>query len=426
MRRCGDWLETYLSRVIPTSESDPRYHLWAGATIISSVLKRNAFLQRNYKLYPNLYVVLVGPPGCGKGAALNPAFEIVKACGIINTLTDRLTVPYIIERVSKGFSSPVPTTPGVQIPGSPPAPGTGMLGIDHAVMILTSELPVLLGDPTELKYWSDLWDSRETQYEYGTRGGGQLLIPKTSFNILAGVTPSGIGESIPPASISGGFTRRIVFIYSHGRHKNIPWPKPPPPTDDLIEDLRHIATHIRGAFEFADESARHAFEKVYLDSKPGDVEEEFISHFKSTKWVHATKFAMALSASRDDSMKITEKNMEKAIEEMDLVEKSLLRVFRCSGASDQANLMELFLGVLYKRGYASRTELSHVLWRHFSGHEDLARIIQLAGDTGYICEVSQGSKQLLRLTHFGETYAESVFGPLPPSNVGGASVGGKP
>lgn len=344
-------------------------------------MKRHVWVQRNYKLYPNQYIVLVGPPGAGKGASLNPITEVAKASGVINILSDRLTVPYIIERVSQGFAGPIQT--GL---------GTGTIALDHSVFIFATELPVLLGNPTELKYLSDLWDSRETEYQYGTRGGGFLKIPVVNFNILSGVTPSGLRESIPPPAISGGFTRRIAFIFATGRAKDIHWPQQPPPMDDLVDDLRYISTNLRGEFSF-EPMAKSLFESVYDSSKPGNTEDEFIAHFRTTRWVHAVKLAMVLSASRSDSMLISKVDMERATAEIDQVEEDLPKVFSRIGEGTIVDLSERILALLDKRGYATKSEIGHALWRYVvRDSEDLTKAILAFVEYGEILEVPLGNK----------------------------------
>ncbi len=318
--------------------------------------------------------------------------EVAKASGVVNILSDRLTVPYIIERVSKGFATPIQTSQG-----------SGLLGLDYSVLIFSTEVPVLLGDPEELKYWSDLWDSRESPYEYGTRGGGLLVIPKTNFNLLCGGTPSNIGMAIPPANVSGGFTRRIVFVYSPARHQDLPWPHMMPPVDDLVEDLQYIATHIRGEFTF-EEKAKPLFESVYMDSKPKDVEEEFIAHFRSTKWVHAVKLSMALSASRGDDRVITLLDLQTAVDEVQHVEDDLPKVFsRFAGSNDQALLGQLILEYIDQKGYASKQEIGKVLWRHIRSIDDLNRLITAMCEFGIIIEVNRGHNFMYKRTGKGLT-----------------------
>ena len=62
----SDWIEDYLvyTKEHPTVET---YRLWCGIAAIGGVLGRNVWVPTSAgKLYPNLYVILVGGPGAGK------------------------------------------------------------------------------------------------------------------------------------------------------------------------------------------------------------------------------------------------------------------------------------------------------------------------------------------------------------------------
>jgi hypothetical protein len=350
-------------------------------------MKRHCWIQRNYKLYPNLYVVLTGPPGTGKGAAINPVLEVAKASGVVNLMTDRLTVPFIIERISKGFSSPV------QNPG-----GGGTFVMDNSVLIATTELPVLLDNVKELKYLSDLWDSRETGYQYGTRGGGHLIIDKPNTHILGGVTPAGIAECLPQQSISSGFTSRIIFVYNEMRAKDIEWPTTPPPAQEIIEDLRHIAANVRGEFVFADE-AKSLFEETYRASRADPDDEEFMSGFKSRMWVHIAKMSMIISAARTDDRIISKDDLMRAKKEVENVLKTMPTVFGRVGVGDLITAAQKVLSYIEKRGYASRGEITKALWRYFphGAREDLTTILATFLDAGILIEVSQGGKIIYKV-----------------------------
>ncbi|MDO8700367.1 MAG: hypothetical protein Q7J56_01795 [Deltaproteobacteria bacterium] len=313
--------------------------------------------------------------------------ELAKASGVINMITDRLTVPFIIERMSKGFASPVTS-----------ASGSSTFSIDNSALVSTTELPVLLGNPDELKYLSDLWDCRENPYQYGTRGGGHLIIDKTNVNILGGATPAGIAECLPPQSISNGFASRIVFVYSETRAKDIEWPDVPPPDQDLVEDLRWIAGNVKGEFKF-EPQARSVFESIYRASKPVPDDEEFTAHFKGRKWVHVAKLAIVHSAARDDSRIISYTDLTRSIQEVEQCEASLGFVFGRVGTFDLVTAADKVLVYLDKKGYASRGELVKALWRYFpKGGEDLTRILATFIDAGLIIEFVKASKTLYKLT----------------------------
>src|SRR6266404_9563457 len=124
----GDFITEYIRNVMPATESPEKFHWWSAATIISSTLKRSTWVDRvNWKLYPNLYVVLVGRPGIGKGAAMNPVIAMLKEAGTSNILSDRITMEYVLEKLSKGF-------PKVSATGPPTAP-TVKLGTESAATI---------------------------------------------------------------------------------------------------------------------------------------------------------------------------------------------------------------------------------------------------------------------------------------------------
>ena len=48
------------------------YNEWGAILAISSVLGQKCWIERGYyRIYPNLYVMLIGKPGTGKGTAAN-------------------------------------------------------------------------------------------------------------------------------------------------------------------------------------------------------------------------------------------------------------------------------------------------------------------------------------------------------------------
>lgn len=203
MRRLtGSWINSYIRDIEKTSESPTRYHLWSAITIIGGTLKRHVWLQRGKrKLFPNLYTVLVGPPGVGKGGAIIPALDILQTAGTANLLTDRVTIQWCLEQVAKGFGS-------AQMSG-----GAVSIGHDASCFISAPELQVFLraSDDSLLSSMNDLWDCRDGPSDYGTRSKGCFKIEKPCPTLIGGITPGQLSECLPSKSIAGGFTRRFMF-----------------------------------------------------------------------------------------------------------------------------------------------------------------------------------------------------------------------
>ena len=93
-----NWILSYNEAVNQISEAPSHYNIWAAISVVSAVLKDHVYFSRGiYTINPNQYIILVGPPGVGKGTAIHPAFAFPLKLKLINMLTDRVTAPKIIE-----------------------------------------------------------------------------------------------------------------------------------------------------------------------------------------------------------------------------------------------------------------------------------------------------------------------------------------
>jgi hypothetical protein len=351
-----DWITRYIDYVGPVSESPRRYHFWSAATIIAASLKRHAWYEKgNSNIYPNTYTVLVGRPGVGKGQAIIPAVAALDKSGTANILSDRLTMPFILEELSKGFSSTLSS-----------APGAISIGIDHSGLIVADELQVFASTGEDvISNLTALWDSREHAFGYGTRTKGKASIDKPSVSFLAGTTPSWLVRSIPVAAIGGGFTRRVNFVFSKEAHKDKPFPCRNHSNlhDNLVNDLRHIASNIGGCYTLSAE-ARPLYAKCYAGCVVGELEDEATGTYKDSAWVHVIKLAMAVQASMDDSLEISAKAWEIAETEINQIVTDIATVFRGVGLSDLTVAADRLMSYLEVTGYATRKQIQRMMWQY--------------------------------------------------------------
>ncbi len=82
-RKFKNWLKAYIEYT-ENSEAPYLFQFWAGIFSIAAALERNVWAQWDRILYPNFYIVLVGPSGVRKGSAMYPAERILKAADIIS------------------------------------------------------------------------------------------------------------------------------------------------------------------------------------------------------------------------------------------------------------------------------------------------------------------------------------------------------
>jgi hypothetical protein len=376
------WLDEYLSYIESATESPRKFHWWSAVTVLSSALKRHVWVDRKtFKLYPNLYTVLVARPGLGKGAAINPAIGILKESGVTNMLSDRITMEYVLEKLSKGF----PAYAGA-------VQGKIKIGTDACVLVVSTELSVFItASQFTITALTDLWDSKEGIYGYGTRGKGEFNIDSPCVSLLGGSAQEWLVKSVPSDAVGGGFTRRVNFVLATKKERKIPWPSMNhfKIRADLIEDLREISL-IRGEFGIAP-NARPVFEAIYDASEADEFDDEATAGYKISRWANVLKVATCISVARGDTNEISKKDLEEAIEKTEEVANDIPIIFRAVGESPLVSASDKVLRYVELRGYASREAIMKANWRHLSS-EDLDRIIVTLREGGVLIEKTIANK----------------------------------
>ena len=93
MKRILDnWLDTYME-FTENTEPARQFQLWSAFAVISSVLQRKCWLKLGrITVYPNLYVVLVAPPGVArKSQSIIFATEFLSAIPEVAVSADSIT-----------------------------------------------------------------------------------------------------------------------------------------------------------------------------------------------------------------------------------------------------------------------------------------------------------------------------------------------
>ena len=339
-------------------------------------------------LYPNLYTVLVGHTGLGKGRSINPAVSLLREAGVANIMSDKLTIQYILEKISdRGNAASAAVL-------TPSAGGQISFSLDSTCFISAPELEDLLTTSDAMPPLKELWESKKGSFEYGTRGKGLVKVTNPCPTLLGGCTPSQISFLFPSKSVGGGFVRRCNFVYESEKLKSMPWPAErngnDPVWNDLVNDLRHIAT-LRGPFSF-DPHAKKMFEDYYNTTGGDEFADEATSSYETSRPYHALKLAMALTVARFDDMIINFVDMGHAIQMVNKCTEDLKRVFRSVGDSELAVVMDKvvrFLEMREKRAlFTTRQELMGALYRDVGSSQNLDLLLASL-EAGRIVKVEQ-------------------------------------
>jgi hypothetical protein len=313
---------------------------------------------------------------------MTPAVSIGKEAGTINVLADRLTMEFVLQKLSVGFPKISPIG-NQQI----------KLGTEASALLVSPELSVFItASQFSITALTDLWDCKEGVYQYGTRGKGEWNINQPCISLLGGSAQDWLIKSIPAEAVGGGFTRRVNFIFANKKDKKMAWPENGTySTLDLVEDLREISL-LRGEFTVSP-GARKLFERYHNSCEPNEFDDEATANFKASKDTNAIKLAQVISAARGDSLCITELDLQMAIEKIDVVTEDLRMVFRAVGESSLASASDKVLRFIETKGFASRGDILYANWRHLTTN-DLDVIIATFREAGTLGEKNVNSKTL--------------------------------
>ncbi len=242
-RRCANWLQSYMEYTRRT-ESPDIFHLWSGVATLACACGRSIQMDRGaYCLFPNFYIILVADSAmCRKSLAEKTAAKIITKAGI-SVFADLMTKEAIIQRAATLTKK------------------TGRAEITMCSSELSASMPKQAAESGTLAFLTDVFDCPDT-WDYETKTKGIEQLKNVCPNILAASTPRWLYKSVPPDAIGGGFTSRVIFVFSEDATKEEAFPELDRALEaDLIADLAEIR-QLQGDFAL-DAVARKVFGDWY-------------------------------------------------------------------------------------------------------------------------------------------------------------------
>ena len=385
------WYTAFVKCTLPHTEAPQSYLFWSAISVLGGILKNNvSFKDGLYTLYPNQYIILTGPPGIGKGTAINFAWKLIKTQNstLANVLTDKITGPKILHLISDGWA----TSPVI-------VNGQAILATkEHSCTIIASELQSMLSSSDDmLSTFCQLWDQYD--YEYRTKNQGSAIIKDMCISLIGGTVPDYIRgmERDVNAAIAGGFTARCIFILEEKKSKELPYaptiaeiPTSAALYDCLKSDLEYISKTVKGEYKLTT-TAKLMFAKFYPETSPGPTDTDAMLNFKARMRTHIYKMAMILAAARKDALIIDEIDIKDAIHLVRTVKRNLDKVFRGIGASQLAEPTARVQTIIEKMGMCTRTELIKSTHRHMDP-TTLDRVLYILQTIGWCIEEKVGNR----------------------------------
>lgn len=311
-----DWISSFLSYTdgMPSPEI---FRLWSAISAVGGALERRVWVRTaRSSLYPNLFTLLVAPPGIGKSQAINPVADVWRGCKKLKVAPDNVTKAALIDALSEANNK-------VSLP-------SGILEY-HALLVACSELGVFLPahDLEFLSVLNDIYDNRPSYTENRRSLSKQIAIKNPQLTILAGTQPGFLANLLPDEAWSMGFTSRIIMIYSGETPEIDLWADSAGQDKEferMVIGLRP-AERLYGAFGWEPE-AQHKMTQFNFNRRASEPEHSKLLHYNSRRTIHVLKLSQIAAVSSRMEMVIRACDVDRAIDWLLAAEAVMPDIFR--------------------------------------------------------------------------------------------------
>lgn len=381
-RILDNWLMKYGEYTIE-SESPEQFHLWTGLSIIASAVRRNVWLdQGTHILYPNMYVILIGPPGrVRKSTSIRLGRHLLIDIDGIHFGADSVTREELIKALAK----------------------ISVTSTQAAMTLHSTELSSLI-EPSGIKmiqFLTDIFDG-DFKWRYSTKHQGKDVINNPVLNILAATTPTWIADGLPADIVGHGFISRVLFVYGADRRFLKPFPGKLDGElgKNLRADLDHIS-RIEGTFKWG-EGSKVCYSEIYEEidkTKPKDYR---VEGFHNRKDIYTLKVAMLLSIARSDDLIMQTGDIKTAYAALSAIEESMHKTFSAVGKYDHAADTERLLEAIREEGHLTSEDI-HTRFSAAGDVDQIAKMLQMLISQGVVSrEFKKGQPTVFRAARQGK------------------------
>lgn len=391
-----DWIEGFLEY----TEGRPSpyiFRLWSAISVVAAALERRCWLDTaQSRVYPNLFVLLVAPPGLGKSQAVAPAEELVAAAKKSHLAAHSITKAALVDALDRALTAK-------------PMNGGKNLVEYHSLYVISGEFGVLIPahDLGFLSVLNDIYDCPDRRREERRHMENPIDISFPQLNILAGSQPSYLASILPEEAWSMGFTSRLLMIYAGTTPKVKLFGEKFKTRDALKKKLvTELAAYHDLYGEFSVEPAAIAAIEAWAETGLAPIPSHTkLAHYLPRRILQILKLCMVACASRSRSLHITLGDFQRAQTWLLDAEATMPNIFReMSQKSDAAVIQDLhfFMWGEYNKTkkHLHESLLIHYLSSKVSS-EKISKILEIAERANYI-----------------QRFGQNLYIPLPSNNQG--------
>lgn len=383
------------------------YYAMIGAALERRVNNNNP----DRPLFANPYVVLIGPPGVGKGLVTDTISDWLGYHKIERQMTRAEAA--VAEGSNKNVQIPRFSFVGdsityeklmdeVVLSTRDYVDHEGKVQIQAAMIMVLDEFTSIFKKHADdiVTYVNTAWNGKNVDRK--TKKNGHVPIRKPILSIIGGTTPSELQKLKRLDVAGGGFFSRFIFVYSSLNRKRAT--KIPPPDEAQVKakmellDYLLVLSKVSASIGLSDEA------QAYLDKWYAKEENVILNRdvrlgeYYARKITHLVKLSMAMHFSEPDWGKaISVETIKKAIDLLARTEKNMHLALSASGRNALSAIATDICAYLLKNGRADYRELLAQFYAECTGDE-LNDILQTLQAQHKICATDRGGKTVYELS----------------------------
>lgn len=374
----SNWLDQLLE-VTDEAESPKTFIYWAGLAAIAAVMKKNVYLDKHYyKLYPNLYVMLVAKSGGRKGFPISVAKSLVQSVNNTKIISGRNSIQAVVKDLSRAWTLE-----------------NGEMLKDATAFIVSEEFTTLvIDDDSALPILTTLYDTHahEKGWFNTLKGEGQERLKDVCITLLGASNQTHFKDKVGAVDFTGGFVGRLLIVLEDKRGRINPLVEAPEKLFDLnplIPYLQEIS-RLKGPFLWT-KDAGNKYKEWYIKFSENEVDDT--TGTKDRLHDQILKVAMLLALSRRLDLKLMLEDIVDSIDSCLGFSSNAARVSSGQGKSPlgtpTAKLIDYLLGRIEFRD--SRRMILQRMYGDFDAL-DLDKIIHTMVEAGALKEPSRNGK----------------------------------
>ena len=331
-RRLSSWVEAFIeyTEILP---SPPLLRKWAAISFVAAALERKVWVRSmGSNLYPNLYTFLVGPPGVGKGVAINAGERILREVPNLVVGPTDMTAASLIDALNDAVRRIIlrGDTPFVEF---------------NSLIVLSRELGVLIPawETSLMNNLTDIYDGFTVEQK---RRGKDLKIKivNPQINLLGACTPSYLNDVMPAGAWDQGFISRSILVYSGDKTSRDPFAEETQSAyatrmyTDLLHDLKTISNEYgKLSFSTPAVAAIKAWVSNGLKPEPGHSK---LQSYNARRLGHLLKLCIVSSLSKRNDKIITIEDYSEALNWLIEAETHMPDIFKAMTSGGDSSHME--------------------------------------------------------------------------------------